>query len=235
VADLPEVIGLLHLADWTRLSLSAEVRFESGRAALLIAPGGHYRMEHQDEDGVVQGNDGQRGWTWWPSGRSEPSPAEVGLDDGRPVAVLFCPQDLLDGYVLEILGPVTACGRDAIAIAATPRAGDRLRERVEAAVDAEQRSPDLGSLRAARRQILAAASERGLRDVRVFGSVARGDAVETSDVDLLVAPGPDTTLFDLSGFALDVEEIVGRHVDVATPRGLKARIRDRVLAEAVAL
>jgi predicted nucleotidyltransferase len=54
-------------------------------------------------------------------------------------------------------------------------------------------------------------------------------------VDLLVAPGPDTTLFDLSGFALDVEEIVGRHVDVATPHGLKARIRDRVLAEAVAL
>ena len=97
----------------------------------------------------------------------------------------------------------------------------------------QERPPDLGSLRAARGQILAAASQRGLRDVRVFGSVARG--VETSDVDLLVAPGPDTMLFDLSGFALDVEEIVGRHVDVATPRGLKARIRDRVLAEAVAL
>jgi hypothetical protein len=46
MAGLPEVIGLLHRADWTRLSLSAEVRFESGRAALLIAPGGHYRMEH---------------------------------------------------------------------------------------------------------------------------------------------------------------------------------------------
>ena len=99
----------------------------------------------------------------------------------------------------------------------------------------QERPPDLGSLRAARGQILAAASQRGLRDVRVFGSVARGEAVETSDVDLLVAPGPDTTLFDLSGFALDVEEIIGRHVDVATPRGLKARIRDRVLAEAVAL
>ena len=52
-AGLPEVIGLLHRADWTRLSLSAEVRFESGRVALLIAPGGHYRMEHQDEDGLV--------------------------------------------------------------------------------------------------------------------------------------------------------------------------------------
>ena len=89
MAGLPEVIGLLHRADWTRLSLSAEVRFESGRVALLIAPGGHYRMEHQDEDGLVQGNDGQRGWTWWPSGRSEPSSAEVGLNDGRPVAVLF--------------------------------------------------------------------------------------------------------------------------------------------------
>ena len=99
----------------------------------------------------------------------------------------------------------------------------------------EERSPDLEFLRAVRRQILEAASRRGLGDVRVFGSVARGDAIETSDVDLLVAPGADTTLFDLSGFALDVEEIVGRHVDVATPRGLKARIRDRVLAEAVAL
>jgi hypothetical protein len=74
-----------------------------------------------------------------------------------------------------------------------------------------------------------------LRDVRVFGSVARGEAAETSDVDPLVAPGPETTLSGLSGFALEVEEIVGRHVDVATPRGLKARIRDRVLAEAVAL
>jgi uncharacterized protein len=99
----------------------------------------------------------------------------------------------------------------------------------------QERPPDLGSLRTVRGQILDAASRHGLREVRVFGSVARGDAVDTSDVDLLVAPGPDTTLFDLSGFALDVEEIVGRHVDVSTPRGLKARIRDRVLAEAVAL
>jgi hypothetical protein len=74
-----------------------------------------------------------------------------------------------------------------------------------------------------------------LGEVRVFGSVARGDAVDASDVDLLVVPGPDTMLFDLSGFALEVEEIVGRRVDVATPRGLNARIRDRVLAEAVAL
>jgi predicted nucleotidyltransferase len=95
--------------------------------------------------------------------------------------------------------------------------------------------PTVAALRAIRGKILAAASRRGLGDVRVFGSVARDEAGETSDVDLLVAPGPRTTLFDLSGFALDVEEIVGRHVDVATPHGLKDQIRDRVLAEAVAL
>jgi uncharacterized protein len=93
----------------------------------------------------------------------------------------------------------------------------------------------LAVLRGMRGKILAAASQRGLADVRVFGSVARDEADDASDLDLLVAPGPRTTLFDLSGFALDVEEIVGRHVDVATPRGLKARIKDRVLAEAVAL
>jgi uncharacterized protein len=93
----------------------------------------------------------------------------------------------------------------------------------------------LAALRAMRGKILDAASQRGLGDVRVFGSVARDEASEASDVDLLVAPGPRTTLFDLSGFALDVEEIVGRHVDVTTPRGLKARMKDRVMAEAVAL
>jgi predicted nucleotidyltransferase len=86
-----------------------------------------------------------------------------------------------------------------------------------------------------RGKILDAASRRGLGEVQVFGSVARDEADEASDVDLLVAPGPRTTLFDLSGFALDVEEIVGRHVDVATPSGLKARIKERALAEAVAL
>ena len=166
MASLPHVIGLLHRADWTRLSLSAVVRFDCDRdllhrrmgegpptgyrgaltwmgpgrpdrAALLIAPGGRFRLEPQDEDGLVQGNDGQRGWTWWSSSGSDPSPAEVGLDDDRPVPELFCPSDLLGGHVLEVLGPVTVGGRDAIAVAATPRAGDRLHDRVEAAVDAE--------------------------------------------------------------------------------------------------
>ena len=60
---------------------------------------------------------------------------------------------------------------------------------------------------------LTPASRRGLGQVRVSGSVARGDAADASDADLLMVPGPDTTLFHLSGFVLEVEEIVGRHVD----------------------
>jgi predicted nucleotidyltransferase len=105
-------------------------------------------------------------------------------------------------------------------VSADPGLGDRL---------------SLRSLRGVRSKILAAATRRGVHDVRVFGSVARDESHAGSDLDLLVAPGPGTTLFDLSGFALDVEEIIGRHVDVATPGGLKARIRNRVLAEAVDL
>ena len=69
---------------------------------------------------------------------------KAGLDDDPPVSELFCPSLLLGGYTLELLGPLTACGRDAIAVAATPRLdalrtdpGDRFHNRVEAAVDAE--------------------------------------------------------------------------------------------------
>jgi len=96
MASLPDVIGLLYRADWTRLSLSADVRVEvdldllhrriragrlagyrhlraslrpgrpSERAALLIAPGGRYRLEDQDGHGIIEGNDGERGWEWRP-------------------------------------------------------------------------------------------------------------------------------------------------------------------------
>ena len=100
------------------------------------------------------------------------------------------------------------------------------------------RFADLAALADLRRRgpaISRAAERYGLTDVRVFGSFARGEANERSDVDLLVAAGSDTTLLDLSGFALAVEQIVGRHVDVATVPGLKPRIRGRVLAEAVPL
>jgi predicted nucleotidyltransferase len=86
-----------------------------------------------------------------------------------------------------------------------------------------------------RDEILRAAARHGARKVRVFGSVARGEADEASDVDFLVELEPGRTLFDLGGLLMDLRDLLGREVDVVTERGLKARIRGRILREAVAL
>jgi predicted nucleotidyltransferase len=75
----------------------------------------------------------------------------------------------------------------------------------------------------------------GARNVRIFGSVARGEAQAGSDVDLLVELEPGRSLIDLGGFIADVEEILGCRVDVVSERGLRPRFRDRVLHEAVPL
>lgn len=197
MAGLPAVIGLLYRADWTRLSLSAEVRSEadrellpplspdepsrwyrprpaqtqeeewsrwhrawpaqqqddgrySWRGTLLIGPGGRWRLEcpvpGQGAGGeAADGNDGERGWSWRPAAAGGPPPLPVEVDGADPpVPELFCPSCLLGGYTLEELGPVTVAGRDAVAVAATPRRdvlgsgpGDRSHDRVEVAVDAE--------------------------------------------------------------------------------------------------
>ncbi len=79
------------------------------------------------------------------------------------------------------------------------------------------------------------AERYGLRDVRVFGSMARGDANETSDVDLLVTLPPDRTGLALGGLLMDVSELLGRKVDVLTERSLHPALRERVLREAVPL
>ncbi len=86
-----------------------------------------------------------------------------------------------------------------------------------------------------REEILRVAARRGARNVRVFGSVARGDNDEKSDVDFLVEMEPGHTLFDLSGLLLDLESLLHVSVDVVTERGLRPRVRERVLAEAVPL
>ena len=86
-----------------------------------------------------------------------------------------------------------------------------------------------------RDEILRVAARHGARNVRVFGSVARGEADETSDIDFLVELEPGRTLFDLGGLLMDLRDLLGRDVDVVTERGLKTRIRTRVLQEAVAL
>lgn len=90
-------------------------------------------------------------------------------------------------------------------------------------------------LAAERARIEAAARKHGLRDVRLFGSVARGEAGEGSDVDLLVDALPGTSLFDIAGFQDDVEKVLGRRVDVVTLEDLSPAIRVRALADAVPL
>ncbi len=84
-----------------------------------------------------------------------------------------------------------------------------------------------------RGEILRIASEHGAREVRVFGSVARGEADRESDIDFLVDLETGRSLLDLGGLQMELESLLGRRVDVVTVRGLKARIRERVLREAV--
>ena len=90
-------------------------------------------------------------------------------------------------------------------------------------------------LRAKRDEILRICTKYGARNVRVFGSVARGDADEQSDVDFLVELEPGRTLFDLGGLQYDLDQLLECRVDVVTERGLKPRIRERVLQETVPL
>ncbi len=84
-----------------------------------------------------------------------------------------------------------------------------------------------------RGEILRIASKHGAREVRVFGSVARGEADRESDIDFLVGLEPGRSLLDLGGLQMELESLLGRRVNVVTARGLKARIRERVLREAV--
>jgi uncharacterized protein len=90
-------------------------------------------------------------------------------------------------------------------------------------------------LREKREDILRVASKRGASNVRVFGSVARGEADAKSDIDLLVDLEPGRSLFDLGGLLMDLQDLLGRKVDVVTERGLRERIRARVLQEAIPL
>ena len=90
-------------------------------------------------------------------------------------------------------------------------------------------------LQTQRDRILALAREHGVRNVRVFGSVARDAADENSDVDFLVELEPGRSLFDLGGLLVELEALLHRRVDVVTERGLRERIREQVLREAVPL
>ena len=90
-------------------------------------------------------------------------------------------------------------------------------------------------LKTRRKEILDLAARCGAFTVRVFGSVARGTDDSKSDIDLLVDLAPDRSLLDLGNFLYEVRALLGREVDVVTEKGLRRRIREQVLAEAVEL
>ncbi len=91
------------------------------------------------------------------------------------------------------------------------------------------------ALRSKRDEILRLATQHGARNVRLFGSAARGELGPESDIDFLVEMEPGRGLLDLGGLLFDLEILLGHRVDVVTEEGLKHRIRERVLHEAVPL
>jgi predicted nucleotidyltransferase len=94
---------------------------------------------------------------------------------------------------------------------------------------------DLPRLRDRRDEILRSAAEHGAGNVRVFGSMVRGDADATSDVDLLVEMEPGRSLLDLVGLWQDLEDLLGTQVDVLSDGGVSPHLRERIYAEAVPL
>jgi predicted nucleotidyltransferase len=84
-------------------------------------------------------------------------------------------------------------------------------------------------------EIKAIAKKHGAYDVRIFGSVARKNFDENSDIDFLVNFNSKTSLLDWCNLRLDLEDLLGTKVDVASEKTLKPRIRDRVLEEAINL
>jgi uncharacterized protein len=90
-------------------------------------------------------------------------------------------------------------------------------------------------LKKKREDILRVAARHGASNIRVFGSVARGESDEKSDLDLLVTMEPGRSLLDHAALWLELQKLLGREVDVVSEKGLRPRMRDKVLTEAVPL
>ena len=86
-----------------------------------------------------------------------------------------------------------------------------------------------------RERVIRIAAKHGARNVRIFGSVARGEGDPSSDLDLLVDLDPGRSLFDLGGLLMDLQEFLDCRVDVITERGLHPRLGEQVLREAIPL
>jgi len=90
-------------------------------------------------------------------------------------------------------------------------------------------------LKKKREEILRVAARHGASNIRIFGSVARGEWDEKSDLDLLVTMEAGRSLLDHAALWLELQELLGCEVDVVSEKGLRPRIRDKVLKEAVPL
>ena len=86
-----------------------------------------------------------------------------------------------------------------------------------------------------REEVLEVAQRHGVTSIRVFGSVARGEDTADSDIDLLVTTGPVVSSWFPAGLILDLEQLLGRHIDIVTESGLNPLLRDQVLTEAIAV
>ncbi|MFT6220039.1 MAG: putative nucleotidyltransferase [Rickettsiales bacterium] len=86
-----------------------------------------------------------------------------------------------------------------------------------------------------RDSILQIAEDRNIEDIRIFGSVARGDNDVKSDIDFLVHLNSEADLLDLSGFGLDVEELLKCKIDVVPDNSIHWSIKDKILKEAITL
>lgn len=93
----------------------------------------------------------------------------------------------------------------------------------------------LSFIRNHRQEILRIADEHGATEVRIFGSVARGESGMSSDVDVLVKLRPGRDLLDIVAIKQDLEDLLDRKVDVVTEASISPYIRDRILREAVSL
>ncbi|MDP2326041.1 MAG: nucleotidyltransferase family protein [Gammaproteobacteria bacterium] len=91
------------------------------------------------------------------------------------------------------------------------------------------------TLKSRREQVFEVAQRHGVTSIRVFGSVARGEETDASDIDFLITTGPTVSAWFPARLILDLENLLGRHIDVVTEAGLNPHIRSQVLAEAVAL
>ncbi|MCK4504600.1 MAG: nucleotidyltransferase family protein [Candidatus Aegiribacteria sp.] len=90
-------------------------------------------------------------------------------------------------------------------------------------------------LHARRMEVLEVAQRHGVTSIMVFGSVARGEESAESDIDLLVTTGPKVSSWFPAGLILELEQLLGRHIDIVTESGLNPLLQEQVLAEAVVL